>query len=87
MMFDIGSIAGGLLVVVVCGWAVFSLASQLLSNIGTGKAVDSTLSEVDRRDAPGLYALQLLGFILLIGASAAIGIGVAIVFVHEIMNY
>ena len=58
---------------------------QLRSNIKSGKAVDQTLSEVDKGDAPGMFGLQTLGFVLLISASALIGMGALIVLVQELI--
>jgi len=43
--------------------------------VRSGNAVDQTLSEVSKDNAPGMFPLQVVGFVLLIGASALIGIG------------
>ena len=70
----------------ICGWAVLSLGSQLRSNIARGKAVDQTLSEVNSKDAPGMFALQVLGFILLMGAAAVIGIGAIVALFQSMID-
>jgi len=85
MMVNLGLIAGCLMVFMICAWAVGSLGLQLRSNIKSGKAVDQTLSEVDKGDAPGMFGLQTLGFVLLISASALIGIGALIVLAQQLI--
>ncbi len=65
---------GLLLISVICGWAVWFLARALFANVDSGTAVDRTLSEVSTDDAPGMFCLQTVGFVLLLGASACIGI-------------
>ena len=74
-----------LMVFMICAWAVGSLGLQLRSNIKSGKAVAQTLSEVDKRDAPGMFGMQTLGFFLLIIASASIGMGALIVLVQQLI--
>ena len=51
--------------------------------IKSGKAVDRTLSEIDKEDAPVMFALQVFGFVLLIGASALIGIGLMVMLINR----
>lgn len=75
MMDDIGPLTGCLLIVVLCGWAVWFVATQLRPNVESGTAVDRTLSKVDKDDAPGMFGLQMLGYVILIGGAALIGLG------------
>jgi len=86
MTFDVGSIAGCLLIFVICTCAVFFLASQLRLHFQTGKAVDQTLSDVDKDDAPSMFWLQIVGFISLIIASGMIGIGAVVALFQSLIK-
>jgi hypothetical protein len=78
MTEEVSFMAGCLLVGVLCIWAVYALTAQLRWNMKSGITVDRTLSEVDENDAPGMFAIQMVGMVLLTIVSALIGI-VAIV--------
>ena len=82
----LGSIPGWLFIVVVCTWAVWFLAGHLRENLRRGRAVGQTLSEVKREDAPAMFSLQVLGYLLLIGASALIGIGALAAIAMELVR-
>ncbi len=84
-MVNVGFIAGCLVIFMICAWAFGSLGLQLRSNIKSGKAVDQTFSEVDKGDAPGIFRLQTVGFVLLINASALIGLGVLVVLAQQLI--
>ncbi len=84
MTDDFGSIVGCLLIVLICAWAVWFLSSHLISNIRSGTAVDLTLSEVPKGDAPGMFALQAIGCVLFIGANALIAIRAIVVLLQRV---
>lgn len=86
MESDPASFFGSLLIFVICAWVTWHGCTELGAQVKSGKAVDQTLSEVDKSDAPNLYGMQLLGFVILIGASACIGIGAAVVFIQKLMG-
>ena len=79
------SIIAFLLIFVMCAWGTWHGCAELRSQVKSGKGVDQTLSEVDKTDAPKMYALQLLGFVILIGSSVAIGIGVIVALIQKVV--
>lgn len=81
---DVTTILGHLLILAICVWAVWFLTTQLGSNLDSGTAVDRTLSEVDKDDAPTMFWLQVMGFLILICASIGIGMGMIGFFVRWI---
>ena len=83
---DIVTIVGYVLIALICAWAVWFLTIHLRRNVQSGTAIDRTLSEVDKNDAPGMYFLQTFGYMLLIGASAAIGLGAAVALVWRVAS-
>ena len=85
-MIDPVTIPGCVFVFMICAWGVWFLSKQLWSNIKTDTAVDRTLSEVKKEDNPGMFGLQVLGFVLLIVAAAAIGIGAVVALVQSLLN-
>ena len=87
MTDDVSLIFGSLFVFVICAWAVASLAGQLRRNVMSQTAVDRTLSDVDKRDAPALFTLQLIGLIAVMIAAAFIGAGALIVMVNLIVRF
>ncbi len=72
---DLGLLAGCLLVFLVCAWAVYHLAERVGHSFRSGITVDRTLGEVDKDHVPGMFWLQTVGNVLLLVASAFIGIG------------
>ena len=81
---EIELLSGCVLVALFCGWAVIFLCKRLWSNVASGSVVDNTLSERSKEDAPGLYLIQISGFLMLIGAASLIAIGAMIRFVQVI---
>ena len=81
MKEDLSFILGWVTIFLLCAWGVGYAGYYLRAHLRRGVAVDQTLSEIDRRDAPAMYRMQILGYILLIFASAVIGIGAVTVVV------
>jgi hypothetical protein len=81
---EIELLSGCALIALFSGWAVIFLCKRLWSNVKSGSVVDSTLSERSQEDAPGLYLVQVSGFLMLIGAASLIAIGAMIKFVQVI---
>ena len=73
-------LAGLLMLISICLWAVVFLFQQLRLMLKSETASDQTLSEVTRENAPNLYWMQVIGFVLLIVVCAALGLGALIMF-------
>ena len=83
---DIELIFGCVLVLLFCSWAVFSLLGRFRENVATGTAIDATLSEVKRDKAPGMFLVQVIGFLALIGTSAVIGLGALVKLIQVLIG-
>jgi hypothetical protein len=81
MTDNLSLISGCLLVFLLCAWAVWALAGQIGQSVRSHKAVDRTLGEVDKNEAPGLFRLQLMGLVVALLAAASLGAGATIVMV------
>jgi hypothetical protein len=86
MTDDVTFIAGCLLISVICAWAVWHLTGELRLKVQSGTAVDRTLSAFDKKDAPGMFLVQIVGYVLLIGASAMIGIGAMAALIKRLVS-
>jgi hypothetical protein len=83
-MNDVPSILGYVLVSVICAWGVWFLTKELRAMVASRTAIDSTSSKVRKEDFPRLYYQQLGGLVVLIAASACIGIGFGIGLIVEL---
>ncbi len=81
MTDNLSLISGCLLVFLLCAWAVWALAGQIGRTIRSHLAVDRTLGEVDKNEAPGLFRLQLMGLVVALLAAASLGAGATIAIV------
>jgi hypothetical protein len=82
---DLGSVVSCLVISVICVWCVLHCGSKLREQIKKGTVVDQTLSEFKKEDAPNMFVMQVVGFVILIGASGLIGIGAIVVFFQRIL--
>ena len=86
MTDNLSLICGCLLVFLLCAWAVWALAGQIGQSVRSQSAVDQTLHEVDRQNAPRLYRLQLLGLVIALLAAASLGAGATIAMVAVLVR-
>jgi hypothetical protein len=86
MADDVSMIVGSLLVVVICVWAGVSAGNLVRRHVVSQQAVDRTLRDVDKRDAPTLFALQMVGLAAVLIAAVSIGVGAAIAMVALIVR-
>jgi hypothetical protein len=82
----VGGVVGLGLLLLLCAWGVWTLGTELRSRLESGKAVDRTLSEVYKEDAPGMFWLQITGLVLLIGFCAFLGIGLVVGIVRYLVG-
>jgi hypothetical protein len=75
-------VLGYLLIAAIGGWAVWYSIKQLRETLGSGTAVDRTLSEVDN---PRLFHMQVIGFALLAVLSGVIAIAAIVAAVQAII--
>ncbi|MBN1910003.1 MAG: hypothetical protein JW818_09710 [Pirellulales bacterium] len=75
MIDNLGGIAGCLIIFLLCAGTVWAIATRLQAHFKSGTAVDSTLSEVDRDNAPGLFWLQIVKLAIFLVITALIGLG------------
>ena len=66
---------GSLLVGVIALWGVWFASKEFARMVKSDTTSDRTLAPVRRKDNPNLFGLHVLGFVIFIVASAAIGIG------------
>lgn len=85
-MNSLVSVAGSVLIIVVCTYVVLSLSTQLWSRIQSNTAIDRNLSEVDRDDVPRMFWLQIAGSALMIGAAVWIGLSLVANLVAQLFS-
>jgi hypothetical protein len=78
----VSQVAGCALIAIICGWAMWGFVLQIKEHLKNGTSVDSSIHDIDYDEAPGLYWMQLLFYVVLILIVAVIGISMVAAFIQ-----